>query len=172
MSMKTLHIKNYMNVLPDGAVTIEDAQKSQDLIKDLYDKFLKDDPKFHFFFEPELIIRISSTDCLCKVKSYLNQNDIEFVEYDYPFPLDGKYGETENGIVARNFDLFVTIFHTNAISALTMDEEDFFDYIERVIHTAFNPRFMSHEQEGASLLRLAELKLGSDELKEILSRMR
>lgn len=157
-----------MEILPDNSVRLEDVQKSQALIKALYDDFLKDDPEFHFFFEPELIIRVGSENCLEKIKNYLSQEGIRFDEYEYPFQPNGKYGEGKDGIVANNLDMFIKIFHANAVSALTMNEMEFFDYIERVIHTAFNPRFYSHNQEGMALLNLARLKLGDEKLRDVI----
>jgi hypothetical protein len=146
MSIKTIHIKNYK---PQKALT-----------KELYNRTLKDDPKFHFFFEPEIIFRITTEDCLTKAKSFLQGKNIEFEEYDYPFPPEGKFGEESGGIVANNLELFLSIFHANSVAALTMNEKDHCKYLERLVHTAFNPKGYSHEQEGKCLVKLAALKLG------------
>lgn len=75
---------------------------------------------------------------------------------------EGKFGEGRDSIVARNLELFLTIFHANSVAALTMNKEEHFQYIERLVHTAFNPKFSSHEQEGTWLANLAALKLGKD----------
>ncbi len=150
MSIKTIHIKN-------------DVPKLYALAKELYDHTLKDDPNFHFFFEPALIIRITSKDCLTKAKSFLQARSIEFEEYDYPHPNppEGRFGEERGGIVAKNLELFLSIFHANSVAALTMSEEEYpKEYLERLVHTAFNPRGYSREQEGCWLLQLAALKLG------------
>ncbi|KKQ85187.1 MAG: hypothetical protein UT08_C0009G0021 [Candidatus Woesebacteria bacterium GW2011_GWB1_38_8] len=162
MDIKTIHIKNYFQPLPDNKIYNHDIDRMRALIKELYGLILKDDPKFHFFFEPELIIRITTTECLAKVKQFLQSRSIEFEEYEYPFPPEGKFGEGRDSIVARNLELFLTIFHANSVAAITMNEEEHFQYIERLVHTAFNPKFSSHEQEGTWLANLAALKLGKD----------
>ena len=162
MLIKTIHIKNYVQILNGNAVNTSDVPKLKALVKELYDHTLKDDPKFHFFFEPEIIFRITTEDCLMKAKSFLQSKNIEFEEYDYPFPPVGKFGEERGGIVANNLDIFLPILHAHSVAAITMNEDDHFKYLERVIHTAFNPKFYSHEEEGSKLAKLAELKLGVD----------
>lgn len=167
--MKTIHIKNYVELLPGNLIRTKDVAMLKSLVKELYEHALKDDPSFHFFFEPEIIVRISSEECLKKVKTFLEDRRIEFEEYDYPFPPPGKFGEGRDGIVARNLDLFLTVFHAHSVAAITMDEDDHFQYLERVIHTAFNPRFYGHELEGRKLLGLAELKLGKEKIQKIMT---
>ena len=164
MEIKTVHIKNYVPLLANNAIYTNDVSKLKSLIKELYDHALKDDPGFHFFFEPEIIIRITTQDSLTKVKKYLQDKSINFEEYDYPFPPEGKFGEERGGIVANNLDLFLAIFHANSVAAITMSEEDHFKYLERLVHTAFNPKFYPHEQEGKWLANLAILKLGKEGL--------
>lgn len=167
--MKTIHIKNFTPLLEANYINTDDIPKLKELVKELYEYCLKDDPKFHFFFEPEIIIRIHSQGCLSRLKSYLSSKNIEFEEYNYPFPPPGKFGEEPDGIVARNLELFLAVFHANSVAALTLSEEDHFKYIERLVHTAFNPRFFPHDKEGTWLLNLALLKLGKEKIQEILS---
>lgn len=162
MEIKTIHIKNYVPIVNGNAVNTSDVPKLKALVKELYDHTLKDDPGFHFFFEPEIIFRITTEDCLTKTKSFLQNRNIEFEEYDYPFTPEGKFGEEKSGIVANNLDIFLPILHAHSVAAITMNEDDHLKYLERVIHTAFNPKFYSHEQEGSKLAKLAELKLGAD----------
>lgn len=161
MDIKTIHIKN-VQLLPNNEIYTTDVPKLKSLIKEIYDYVLKDDSMFHFFFEPEIIIRITEKDSLVKVKSFLKERNIDFEEYDYPFPPEGKFGEEKNGIVVNNLKLFLTIFHVNSVAALTMNEEDHFKYLERLVHTAFNPKFYPHKQEGEWLSDLAVLKLGNE----------
>ena len=158
MGIKTIHIRN------------DDIPKLKALAKELYDYTLKDDPKFHFFFEPPLIFRITTEGCLKKAKSFLHARNIEFDEYDYPHPhpcppegrFGKRFGEERGGIVANNLELFLQVFHANSVAALTMSEEEHFTYLERLVHTAFNPKYYSREQEGKWLTKLAALKLGVD----------
>lgn len=162
MAIKTVHIKNYVPIINGNAVNTSDVPKLKALVNELYKHTLKDDPKFHFFFEPEIIFRITLEECLSKTKSLLQNRNIEFEEYDYPFPPEGKFGEERGSIVANNLDIFLPILHAHSVVAITMNEDEHFKYLERVIHTAFNPKFYSHEGEGSKLAKLAELKLGAD----------
>ena len=164
MHIKTIHIKNFVTLLPNNAIYTADIVKLKNLINEIYKYTLKDDHSFHFFYEPEIIIRIMSPECLEKTKMFLTSKNIEFEEYDYPYPPEGKFGEDKNGIVAKNLELFLNVFHSNSVAALTMSEEDHFQYLERLMHTAFNPKFFPHEQEGKWLAELSLLKLGKDGL--------
>jgi hypothetical protein len=130
------------------------------LIRELYDCALKDDPLFHFFYEPELIIRIGSEHCLQRVRLFLNERNVAFEEYDYPSPKTVKgFGEEKGGVVAEHLDLFLPVFHAHSVAAITMDDPTHTQYLERVIHTAFNPKRRSREHEGTTLLTLAKMKL-------------
>jgi hypothetical protein len=51
------------------------------------------------------------------------------------------------------------VLHAHAVVALTLSDEDHFLYMERVIHTMWNPRGYSREEEGNYLATLAEYKL-------------
>jgi hypothetical protein len=66
VGIKTIHIEN------------DDIPNLLTLVRELYDHTLKDDPQFHFFFEPALIIRITTEDSLTKVKEFLQAKNIEF----------------------------------------------------------------------------------------------
>ncbi|MFC2042360.1 hypothetical protein ACFLTV_02555, partial [Chloroflexota bacterium] len=109
------------------------------------------------------VIRLTTEDCLAKVKSFLQQRNIQFCKYDYPDVPEGKCGEERGGIVANNLGLFLPVFYANSVAALTMSEKDYCKYLERLLHTAFNPKDYSHEQEGKCLANLAALKLGRNE---------
>lgn len=165
--MRTIHIKNYVPLLEGNAVYTSDIPKLKNLIKELYDYTLKDDSIFHFFFEPEIIIRIESEQSLEKVKSFLQERSISFEEYEYPFPPEGKFGEGKDSVVAKHLDLFLPLFHASSVAAITLDEAEHAHYLERLVHTAFNPKFYPHEHEGQYLLKLAELKLGKQKIKSI-----
>lgn len=160
MTIKTIHIKDYVPVFAGNAINVQDVPKLKTLVKELYEHCLRNDPEFHFFFEPEIIIRISKKEYLDQAKSFLQDKNIKFDEYDYPFPPEGKFGEGKESIVANNLNLFIPLFHANSVAAITMDDKKHFEYLERLIHTAFNPRFYSPQQEGEILSQLAALKLG------------
>jgi len=153
MEMNTIHVKS----------------KEPELIVDLFNLFLKDDPYFHFFYEPEIVIRVSVDGIKNQIIDYLDKNNISYEEYEYPSPPQGKYGETEGGVVANNLNLFIPVFHSNSVAALTFKDSDFKKYLERITHTASNSRGLNHIQEGILLTNLASLKLGVDKLVQIFS---
>ena len=81
--MKTIHLTSWKEYAWEkneasgflafftGKPAEEDKQqdnKMKELMRELYDAALKDDPKFHFFFEPEIIIRLSSPVIFWTVK--------------------------------------------------------------------------------------------------------
>lgn len=68
MAIKTIHIKNYVPIINGNAVNTSDVPKLKALVKELYEYTLKDDPKFHFFFEPEIIFRITLKGVFIKNK--------------------------------------------------------------------------------------------------------
>ena len=57
--------------------TIHIETKNKGLIKKLW-PLLEKDGKFHFFYEPELVIRISKKKVLRAVKNYLEKNSFEY----------------------------------------------------------------------------------------------
>jgi|SRR3989344_2397667 len=134
--MKTIQINNYAE------------SNKADLIKALYDKILRNDSKFHFLYEPQLIIRVDSAECLGQIKMHLKDNKIDFEEYDYPNAPDDKFGETKGGIVEQNPDLFIPILHFGSLAALKLPEKDYKDYLDRAIHSLINQLGYDHEKEG------------------------
>ncbi|KAL9655199.1 hypothetical protein ABK040_008974 [Willaertia magna] len=161
-------------------LTTEKELKCQELqfelLKELFNNALKEDNSFHYFFEPEIIIRMNCNGQPYEtVKEILKNKNIGFVEYDYPNPLQEHltvkdrnqnerklscYGETKGGIVLKYFDMFTNIFHYHSVAAISMDKTDHFEYMERVIHTMFNPRSYTRDEEGKHLTRLAIYKSG------------
>lgn len=154
--MKTIHIyqhdPKYIDKIYDYFSTVvitepfKDYNNNKRLIKKVYDEVIKDDPKFHYFFEPELIIRISDT-YVEKVKQVLDKDGVKYVEYDYPLPkkqniIDKKlikcHGEQDKPTVLKNLDLFIRLFHVNSIAALTLGASDYNAYMERNIHSFYN----------------------------------
>jgi hypothetical protein len=115
---------------------------------------------FHFFFEPDLIIRISNNKVLNEIKGFLEQADIDFDIYDYPLPVPNaakrRFGENEGGpIIEKLYDVYLPLFHLNAIAALTMNEDEQGVYIERANHTFYNMLGNSRQEEADKLLLLA-----------------
>jgi len=135
--------------------TIHTKTKSRTLIKKLYREILKDDSLFHFFYEPELVIRVSENHLLA-LKKYLKDKNINFIEYDYPKE-KGKKGnlcfECED-LVLNNLDLFLQLYHCHSLAVLSFKKEELNDYFGRVIHTLFNIARKSYQTEGLELIAM------------------
>jgi hypothetical protein len=134
------------------------------MILELYNKFLKNDTLLHYFFEPDLIIRVSNNEVREQIKNYLSSKNISYEVYDYPSPPQAenkkRYGEHEDGVVIqRLYDVYLPLFHLNAVAALTMDEFDKMNYLERSTHTFCNMTGQTRLEEAETLSYLASLKL-------------
>jgi hypothetical protein len=156
----TLHVINPPKKKCMCLFTAPETFQPKILIKELYGKFLREDPLFHFLFEPDLIIRISNNKVLNEIKGFLEQADIDFDIYDYPLPVPNaakrRFGENEGGpIIEKLYDVYLPLFHLNAIAALTMNEDEQGVYIERANHTFYNMLGNSRQEEADKLLLLA-----------------
>lgn len=133
----------------------------QDLLKALYASCLQEDPAFHFFYEPDLIIRISSQKTQEKVAKFLEDRGVDFILYDYPTPIGAhRYGEKPDGIVIRNLDHFLPLFHQHAVAALTYTAEQHALYRSRVVSILLQTGEYSLKEEVKILQTLALYKLG------------
>lgn len=96
--MKTIHIKT----------------KNKSIIKKLYRDILNKDSEFHFFYEPELIIR---TNKVRKVRKWLHKNKIKHRVYDYPMPVhtEGNYCYECEPFTRNNIDFFKQIYHFSSM---------------------------------------------------------
>jgi hypothetical protein len=157
---QTIHIKN---LLYKDDYSFEEYDRP-DLMYKIFIACLIKDSLFHFFYEPDLIIRVFSTENLEKVELYLSENKYDFTTYDYPQPSkrlkEHCYGEKPNGIVMTYLDLFLPIFHINAISALKISEEEHFDYRKSVINSLIRVGDYSLKESVKHLQKLASFKLG------------
>ena len=94
--------------------TIEIQQtgiKNIRLIKEI-GKLMKYSDFWHFFYEPELIVRVEIKK-VRQIKEFLKSKKLSFKVYDYPFPKDKKgygQGSKSRDIVTTYFDYFVYIF--------------------------------------------------------------
>jgi hypothetical protein len=159
----TLHITPPTARRPDGLFAAADNFDSRKLIKELYAAFLKNDPLFHFFFEPDLIIRISNHKVLENIKEHLKKMNLVFEVYGYPSPPPEankrRYGEDNHGpVLERLYDIYLPLFHLNAIAALTMSEDLQLCFMERFNHTFCNMAGDTRQEEAEKLAYLAAKK--------------
>ncbi len=137
--MKTIHIEEKIPL----------HQKR--LLKDLYKKFLYKDPLFHYFIEPELIIRVSKEKVLNEIKDYLKKEHLLFYVYDYPKPKHkDQYGENIKAIL-RNFDTFAKVFHEISLFNLNLKDNDKIIMKERFIHALYNTDFYDAWKEAGEI---------------------
>jgi hypothetical protein len=116
------------------------------LIRCLYKKILKRDDTFHFFFEPDLIIR---TSLFNEVKKYLDKRKIEYKTYAYPYTKKG-YGESKRWKYMQKFS--ETLYHTQAIFVLKSKRKDRPYFANRMHHCFLNQDGFSFYYESEYLL--------------------
>ena len=141
-------------------VTIEiqkvgDIKRKWSLLRFLFIKFLIDDEQFHYFFEPNLIIRLSNLKVLKNVTAYLDKQKIKHFEYDYPYNKnpDLYYGEPKK---RRNpHYLLMELYHLHAIASLVFKKKDIEWYTNRNIHCLFNMRGLEYHEEVIESLKYA-----------------
>jgi hypothetical protein len=146
--MKTVHIKGY--------------NQFSVLLRDLYKKFLINDPQWHFvhwcnfrshkaFFEGEhLIIRISDEKILSQVQEFLNKYPkIQYEIYDFPL-CKGKYqlGLLKRSWEYKNLDIALPMLHLLTLVFMRMGNGSrYTEFSSRYFHLMFNIRGWDHIQE-------------------------
>jgi hypothetical protein len=137
------------------------------LIRNLYAKTLQSDEGFHFFYEPSLIIRVSSHSVSVKIEKYLNAKNFDYFKYAYPIPDDQQhcYGEAQGQIVMQHLPLFTSIFHTHSVAALMLDPVDHDLYTRTILIHLIELTKLSKVKKSELLEDLASWKLSSDEVK-------
>lgn len=132
-----------------------------DLVKSLYRHALHEDPLFHFFYEPDLIIRTSLLSVREKIEQWLKDRNYTFIIYDYPTPkpIFGQILYGENGFVEEHLDLFLEIFHTHSLAAVEMDGDEHGFYMTHVIDKLLSDETRLIESKSRTLEYLASRKL-------------
>ncbi len=231
------------------------GQAMRDVLKKCYDAVLKDDPNFHYFFEPEIIIRVSNVKIANALSQFLSTGftpPLEHTGYRYPTPqpliaaytttskkstkskagggkggnssgsgggdtkttfevkavvveedeeereckrlglicatatttaatttatsnasaavpapppppprtIKHRYCEDPSGIVIRQLPIFLPIFHAHSVAAITLSASEHVNYMERTVHTMYNPAMYSRQNEGKACLKLGAWKMG------------
>jgi hypothetical protein len=72
-SVKTLHILEAS--IKTNFFAGKTPQQQLNLMRDLYQHCLKEDTLFHFFYEPDIIICITSEQVLLKAKEFLEKKE-------------------------------------------------------------------------------------------------
>jgi glycosyltransferase involved in cell wall biosynthesis len=153
-------------VIPDQMKTIHTnltlSIGGHQILKQLYRDVLATDNKFHYFWEPYLILRVSNN----RVKAVTKWWDTHYpaAKYHvYDYPIAKRTGLPKNEIihveqefVLKNFDLFVKLFHIQSITGITMPSKDQSVLRERMIHTMYNEHGIMGENEVNEIRALSE----------------
>ena len=137
--------------IPELYKTIEiqkiDNQKIRwKLLKYLFTEFLYEDNLFHFFFEPEIIIRVSKPKVLGKIENYLNKKGYKFFIYDYPaFDKKAFYGANLKD--KSVYSELMQLYHLHALASLMFNKKEIAWYTNRTIHCLFNMRGLEYHEE-------------------------
>lgn len=132
--MKTIQIKN------------KGLKYNKLLIKKLSSLFLIGDKDFHFFFEPDLIIRIKNQKTIGKIGRYLYKKKIEFDVYNYPKTKKG-YGEGDR-LMLKYLPLFDALFHIHSLMVLGIKTKRKLFLTDRIFHTYLNTSGLEWHEEA------------------------
>uniref|UniRef100_A0A6M3IRH2 Uncharacterized protein n=1 Tax=viral metagenome TaxID=1070528 RepID=A0A6M3IRH2_9ZZZZ len=120
---------------------------------------------FHFFYEPQLIIRIPDSIVKSLIKC-LKIKKVKYKIYDYPFPKHGgkwgsnkEFGEGKKGIIIKYFSYFKHLLTINSAFALGRKKRDDYKIIERYTHTFLNQLGYAWTDEALILLELATKRM-------------
>ena len=116
------------------------------LMRYLFKEFLLEDDLFHYFFEPEIIIRFSNPKVLNNVKKYLEKKEYKFFTYDYPgFDKKAFYGASK--LDKSIYAPLMHLYHLHALAVLLFNKKQMKWYTNRTIHCLYNMRGFDYIDE-------------------------
>ena len=149
--MKTVHIKFHE---PEGW-----------LLKELYKKFLKNDPLWHYVYWEDgwthkafisgrnIILRVSNS--LDDVVKFLTElPETEFEVYEFPHPR----GKFQLGISRKSWEVkypqvSLPMLHAISEAKMSMKKDQYEKFIRHYIHIACNVGGMNHTEEAQIMVR-------------------
>ncbi len=136
-------------------------QKEQKkLLRILYDEFLIEDTLWHYFLEPDLIIRVKNAKIIKEITTFLHLNYINFVIYDYPIAPDpinegGRdYDEAPKSITINYLKHFLAVYHVQCVFYMEIKDIDKKEMRAKIIHSLINEDFMNYDEEMHELNKL------------------
>lgn len=131
-------------------------KKRESFVKDLYRKILYKDPSFHFFYEPEIIIRTRNQRTVGYLKRYFDYKHILYAIYKYPDKNAPPtfYGDPAKSITVKYLSEFLQAYHALAVFQMTVKAKDLPEIRAKVIHSLYNMDYRSYEYEGRALNNL------------------
>lgn len=163
---------NYRERVPGDLMTVHTniditCENSMNILEKIYYDILQYDDKFHYFWEPYLIIRTCYSEIVTSILENYNilnregELKISWVVYSYPVmsedtikgdtSLIKKCAHNESISVIHNIDLYIKLFHLNSVVGITMPKEQRHAYRERAIHTLFNQNHIIGKSEVLEL---------------------
>ena len=113
-------------------------------MKNLYKKFLYKDKTFHYFNEGEVIIIRGEDKILRECQKSLRGGAFMSELYDYPIAPKGKYGDSKGGITTKYEKYFLPMYHILCEAFLTMPKKQWWSFLKKSMHGAFNIQNISH----------------------------
>lgn len=137
-----------------------------DFLKTIYGKKYLLSNKWHFLFEPELILRIDENiDEITKIRKFLTECVVSFVEYKYPHPKYDKQNRITKFYGDETLSDFTNLsLHLNSKAVLEMTGSQYERFIERTWHTMNNMAGHDWRKEGHYGLQLAKRRLRMDKV--------
>jgi hypothetical protein len=113
-------------------IEIKPLTNKTKLIKTLYKKFLYKDTKFHYLFEPQLIIRTNKSKL---ITDYLKLKKIDYTTYPYPYAKRG-FGESKhNNYLQKESE---KLYHLQSVFVLKSKKKDVGYFLNRIHHCFLN----------------------------------
>src|SRR3990167_5823847 len=125
---------------------IDSQEDRMKLVRYLFKEFLLEDDLFHYFFEPEIIIRVSEPKVLKDIENYLTKKEYKFFIYDYP-AFDKKGFYAANSSDKSIYAPLMHLYHLHALAVLLFNKEQMKWYTNRTIHCLYNMRGFDYIDE-------------------------
>lgn len=159
MSVEMKQIRQ--NNPPFWTLHIPQLNQEKGVFRDLYNEALCEDPLFHFFFEPECVVRISSEGARGKIERWLEKRKFLFSIDDSlkPAPLSAQVQDIK--VIDTHLNPFLQIFHEHSVAAIQMDSNEHGFYITKVIDELLR-QISSSSQEKVEMLEYLAADKKSD----------
>lgn len=131
--------------------------KREKFMIELYKKLLCNDPSFHFFYEPEIIIRSRNKRTIGFLKNYLDNRHILYAVYNYPDKNDPPefYGDPPKSITVKYLEEFMQVYHAIAVFQLTAKTKEIPEIRAKIMHGCFNMDNKGYEYEAQAYIQRA-----------------
>ncbi len=119
------------------------GEKNHELLKEMYNKFLKYDKEWHFFYEGEYTLLRVNERYMSSVREFLDRCNVKHTH-------QGRWKEPWT-ITKKYQSLFKDMFHSFSVLCMLMTEKEFPEILDRVTHCFLN-NARTPERTGGKLL--------------------